>query len=60
MTADARYESEENYSWFEVVKNCYIKPANYVRRKQEPKNNMALREDTPHDAEKDGYTCQAG
>ena len=34
VTADAGYESEENYSWFEVAeKDCYIKPQNYERSK---------------------------
>ena len=34
VTADAGYESEENYSWFEAEqKSCYIKPQNYERSK---------------------------
>ena len=34
VTADAGYESEENYSWFEKAeKDCYIKPQNYERSK---------------------------
>lgn len=62
VTADAGYESEENYSWFEAAKKaCYIKPANYERSKTKKfKSNMALRENMPYDAEQDEYTCQAG
>ena len=45
ITADAGYESEENYTYFEEKKqNCYIKPQNYERSKiKKFKNNMALR-----------------
>ncbi len=62
VTADAGYESEENYSWFETAqKPCYIKPQNYERSKTKKyKSNMALRENMAYDAEKDEYTCQAG
>ncbi|MCR4772358.1 MAG: IS1182 family transposase [Oscillospiraceae bacterium] len=62
VTADAGYESEENYSWFEEKqKPCYIKPQNYERSKTKKyKSNMALRENMAYDAEKDEYTCQAG
>ncbi len=62
VTADAGYESEENYSWFEEAeKDCYIKPQNYERSKTKKyKSNMALRENMPYDAERDEYTCQAG
>ena len=62
VTADAGYESEENYSWFETAgKECYIKPQNYERSKTKKfKSNMALRENMAYDAEADEYTCQAG
>lgn len=62
VTADAGYESEENYSWFETAKKeCYIKPQNYERSKTKKfKSNMALRENMPYDADLDEYTCQAG
>ncbi len=62
VTADAGYESEENYSWFETgEKTCYIKPQNYERSKTKKyKSNMALRENMAYDAEKDEYTCRAG
>ena len=62
VTADAGYESEENYSWFESAgKECYIKPQNYERSKTKKfKRNMALRENMAYDAKLDEYTCQAG
>lgn len=62
VTADAGYESEENYSWFEAEqKPCYIKPQNYERSKTKKyKSNMALRENMAYDAQLDEYTCQAG
>ena len=62
VTADAGYESEENYTYFEACKKaCYIKPQNYERSKTKKfKSNMALRENMAYDPEKDEYTCQAG
>ena len=62
VTADAGYESEENYSYFEnIATECYIKPQNYERSKTKKyKSNMALRENMAYDPELDEYTCQAG
>jgi hypothetical protein len=62
VTADAGYESEENYSYFEgKATECYIKPQNYERSKTRKfKSNMALRENMAYDAKRDEYTCQAG
>ena len=62
VTADAGYESEENYTYFENKnQNCCIKPQNYERSKTKKyKNNMALRENMHYDAEMDEYTCQNG
>lgn len=62
VTADAGYESEENYTYFENKRQtCYIKPQNYERSKTKKfKSNMSLRENMPYDAEKDEYTCQNG
>lgn len=62
VTADAGYESEENYTYFENKKQtCYIKPQNYERSKTRKfKSNMSLRENMVYDAEKDEYTCQNG
>ena len=62
VTADAGYESEENYSYFEKSNTeCFIKPQNYERSKTKKfKSNMALRENMAYDKELDEYTCQAG
>ena len=62
ITADAGYESEENYTYFEKkATQCYIKPQNYEKSKTKKyKNNMALRENMAYDSEKDEYTCQNG
>ena len=62
VTADAGYESEENYTYFENKSTeCYIKPQNYERSKTKKyKSNMALRENMAYDVELDEYTCQAG
>ena len=62
VTADAGYESEETYTYFEhIPTECYIKPQNYERSKTKKyKSNMALRENMKYDAELDEYTCQAG
>ena len=62
VTADAGYESEETYTYFEhIPTECYIKPQNYERSKTKKyKSNMALRENMAYDADLDEYTCQAG
>jgi len=62
VTADAGYESEENYTYFEgITSDCYIKPQNYERSKTKKyKSNMALRENMAYDLALDEYTCQAG
>ncbi len=62
VTADAGYESEENYSYFEEKKqDCYIKPQNYERSKTRKfKNDMNKRENMSYDIEKDEYTCENG
>lgn len=62
ITADAGYESEENYTYFEgKTTECFIKPQNYERSKtRKYKSNMALRENMLYDEVLDEYTCQAG
>ena len=62
VTADAGYESEENYTWFEdKPTECYIKPQNYERSKTKKyKSNMALRENMEYSREADEYTCRNG
>lgn len=47
VTADAGYESEENYTYFEQKdgQTCFMKPQNYGRSKTwKFKNSMNLRE----------------
>lgn len=62
VTADAGYESEENYTYFDGISTeCYINPRNYERSKTKKfKSNMALRENMAYDPDLDEYTCQAG
>ena len=62
VTADAGYESEENYTYFEKKQQtCYIKPQNYERSKKKKfKSNMHLRENMPYDEKADEYTCPNG
>ena len=62
VTADAGYESEENYTYFEGKSaECYIKPQNYERSKTKKyKTNMALRENMLYDSHADEYTCEQG
>ena len=62
LTADAGYESEENYTYFEgIPTECFIKPQNYERSKTKKfKSNMALRENMLYDPTLDEYTCQFG
>lgn len=62
VTADAGYESEENYKILEERKqDAYIKPQNYERSKtRRYRNNAYLRDNMPYDPEADTYTCPAG
>jgi transposase len=62
VTADAGYESEENYK---TLKNrdqtAYIKPQNYEKSKtRKYKTNAYLRENMPYDPIADTYTCPTG
>ncbi|MCE5197196.1 MAG: transposase [Negativicutes bacterium] len=60
-TADAGYESEGNYTFFEnKTTQCYIKPQNDKRSKTKKyKSNLTLRENMAYDRTLDEYTCQA-
>lgn len=62
VTADAGYESQENYNGLEQRgQAAYIKPQNYEQsKKSRYRNNAYLREHMPYDSEKDTYTCPAG
>jgi hypothetical protein len=62
ITADAGYESEENYAYFEEKKQKgYIKPANYERRKTKKfREDISERENMGYDRIRDEYTCGNG
>jgi len=62
ITADAGYESEENYKRLEARNQAaYIKPLNYEKSKtRKYKTNAYLRENMPYDPQTDTYTCPAG
>jgi len=59
ITADAGYESEENYVYLETTKqNTFIKPQTYESMKKRSfKNNISKRENMIYDEIKDEYTC---
>lgn len=61
-TADAGYESEENYTYFEKnqLKPC-IKPANYEQTKtRKYRNDIGRAENMPYNENTDTYTCHYG
>ena len=61
-TADAGYESEENYTYFENngQKPC-IKPANYEQTKtRKYRNDIGRAENMQYDENTDTYTCHYG
>lgn len=63
LIADAGYESEENYTYFEGLPhtNAYIKPANHQQKKRKKyRTDPGRRENMAYDAEKDEYTCVRG
>jgi transposase len=62
ITADAGYESEENYAYLEQNKQKgYIKPANYERRKRKKfREDIGKRENMGYDGIRDEYTCGNG
>lgn len=59
ITADAGYESEENYLFLEENGQLsYIKPANYeISRTRKYRNDIGKIENMAYDAETDCYTC---
>lgn len=59
VTADAGYESEENYMYLESAgQNTFIKPQTYERMKRRSfKNNISKRENMNYDEVNDEYTC---
>ncbi len=63
LAADAGYESEENYTYFEGLEHtdAYIKPANHEQKKRRKyRTDPGRRENMAYDVEKDEYTCVQG
>jgi transposase len=62
LTADAGYESEENYKYLEGKGiACYIKPQNYEQQKKRKfKNDISKRENMDYNPKTDEYTCHNG
>lgn len=60
ITADAGYESEENYAFLESNgQTAYIKPANYeISKRRKYKNDIGKIENMEYDSETDSYTCK--
>ena len=60
ITADAGYESEENYLFLEGNGQLsYIKPANYeISKTRKYRNNIEKIENMEYDEEADVYTCR--
>lgn len=62
ITADAGYESEENYLFLEENGQLsYIKPGNYeISKTRKYRNDIGKIENMAYDAETDRYTCANG
>ena len=62
ITANAGYESEENYLFLEANGQLsYIKPANYeISKTRKYKNDIGKIENMEYDVKKDIYTCRNG
>ena len=62
ITADAGYESEENYIFLEANGQIsYIKPANYeISKTRRYRNDIGKMENMDYDPESDAYTCKNG
>ncbi|MCD8096740.1 MAG: transposase, partial [Lachnospiraceae bacterium] len=60
ITADAGYESEENYLFLEANGQLsYIKPANYeISKTRKYKNDIGKIENMAYDKDSDSYTCR--
>ena len=60
ITADAGYESEENYVFLEANGQLsYIKPANYeISKTRKYRNDIGKTENMEYDAESDVYICR--
>ena len=63
LVADAGYESEENYTYFEGLEHtdAYIKPANHEQKKKKKyRTDPGRRENMAYHVDKDEYICTQG
>ena len=63
ICADSGYESEENYCYFEELKDIalFVKPSNHEQRKTKKyRTDISRRENMAYNAETDTYTCANG
>ena len=63
ICADSGYESEENYCYFEELKDIalFVKPSNHEQRKRKKyRTDISRRENMAYNAETDTYTCANG
>ena len=62
ITADAGYESEENYLFLEANEQIsYIKPANYeISKTRKYRNDIGKIENMEYDSQQDVYICRNG
>ena len=62
VTADAGYESEENYAYLEKEKKeAFIKPANYeIGKKRSYQKDIGRAENMKYNPQADTYTCHNG
>lgn len=62
ITADAGYESEENYLFIEGNgQTAYIKPQNYeISKTRKYKKDISRRENMEYHADRDSYICRNG
>ena len=63
VVADAGYESEENYSFYEKLPQTelWVKPSNYEQQKKRKyRTDISRKENMVYDAQKDIYLCAGG
>ena len=63
IIVDSGYESEDNYCWFEELKDCelFVKPSNHeAKKKRKYRTDISRRENMAYDPQSDAYTCAAG
>ena len=63
ICADSGYESEENYWYFEKLKDIalFVKPSNHEQRKAKKyRTDISRRENMAYNTETDTYTCANG